>query len=186
MSSGKYDKHRQLVEACKAGSRIAHNELYSEYAKSMYNICYRMMNNAEDARDMLQEGFIEAFTHLSLFRFESTFGAWLKKIMINRCINAVKKKRQMSMVDEDPPDLAAADEVVDEEKLRLDVARVKRAMDQLPHGARIIFSLYLIEGYDHSEIAEIMQISESTSKTQFMRARQMVKDILLGMPDFSI
>jgi RNA polymerase sigma-70 factor (ECF subfamily) len=140
-----------------------------------------MMNNAEDARDMLQEGFIEAFNRLDSFRFESAFGAWLKRIVVNKCINALEKRR-IVFVDEEVPDPLPQDDTPDEEELRLSVERVKQAMNQLPQGARMIFSLYLIEGYDHTEIAEILKISESTSKTQFMRARQMVRDILREMP----
>jgi len=140
-----------------------------------------MMNNAEDARDMLQEGFIEAFNRLDSFRFESAFGAWLKRIVVNKCINALEKRR-IVFVDEEVPDPLPQDDMPDEEELRLSVERVKLAMNQLPQGARMIFSLYLIEGYDHTEIAEILKISESTSKTQFMRARQMVRDILRRMP----
>jgi len=179
-----YDIHRQLVEACKAGNRKAYNELYNSYAKAMYNICYRMMNDAEDARDMLQEGFVDAFRRLESFRFESTFGAWLKKIVINKCINALEKRR-IVWVDEEISDENTADsdnDRINEEELQLSVERVKKAMNRLPEGARVIFSLYLLEGYDHTEISEILHISESTSKTQFMRARQMVKDFMLSMP----
>jgi RNA polymerase sigma factor (sigma-70 family) len=179
-----YDIHRQVVEACKAGNRKAYNELYNSYARAMYNICYRMMNNAEEAKDMLQEGFIDAFRRLETFRFESTFGAWLKKIVINKCINALEK-RKITWLDVEitESDITTAnDETIDEEELHLSVERVKKAMTRLPEGARVIFSLYLIEGYDHTEISEILHISESTSKTQFMRARNMVKELLLSMP----
>ena len=142
-----------------------------------------MMNDAEDARDMLQEGFVDAFRRLESFRFESTFGAWLKKIIINKCINALEKKK-ITWVDEDLPDDYPGDdhETINEEELQLSVERVKKAMSLLPEGARVIFSLYLLEGYDHTEISEILHISESTSKTQFLRARQMVKEHMLSMP----
>ncbi len=184
MNQGNFDIHRQLVEACKAGNRKAYNELYNSYAKAMYNICYRMMNNAEEAKDMLQEGFSDAFRRLESFRFESTFGAWLKKIVINKCINALEK-RKINWVDQEITELyipAVPEESIDEEELHLSVERVKRAMNLLPEGARVIFSLYLLEGYDHGEISEILHISESTSKTQYMRARQLVKESMLAMP----
>ena len=186
MNQETFDIHRQLVEACKAGNRKAYSELYHSYAWAMYNICYRMMNNAEEAQDMLQEGFADAFRRLESFRFESTFGAWLKKIVINKCINALEKRR-IAWADEEVDDLVnefAAEEHIDEDQLKLSVERVKQAMNKLPEGARIIFSLYLIEGYDHAEIAEILHISESTSKSQFMRARIMVKEMLLSVPGF--
>lgn len=184
MNTDVHDIQKQLVEACKAGNRKAYNELYNLYAKAMYNICYRMMNDAEDARDMLQEGFVDAFRRLESFRFESTFGAWLKKIIINKCINALEK-RKITWADEEISDDTIYDteaETLNETELQLSVERVKNAMNRLPEGARVIFSLYLLEGYDHTEISEILHISESTSKTQFMRARQMVKDIMLTMP----
>ncbi len=180
------DIHWQLVEACKAGNRKAYNELYTSFSRAMYNICVRMMGNAEEAKDMVQEGFVEAFRRLDSFRFESTFGAWLKRIMVNRCINELEKRRIVWVRDEVPDTLNLADEAhgPDEEELRLSIERVKWAMELLPEGARVIFSLYLIEGYDHTEIAEILKISESTSKTQFMRARQLVKEKLIAMPGF--
>ncbi len=144
-----------------------------------------MMNDAEEARDMLQEGFVDAFRRLESFRFESTVGAWLKKIVINKCINALEK-RKIIWADEEITDSysgAGENESVDEEKLQMSVERVKKAMNRLPEGARIIFSLYLLEGYDHTEISEILHLSESTSKTQFMRARQMVREFMLSMPE---
>jgi RNA polymerase sigma factor (sigma-70 family) len=133
---------------------------------------------------MLQEGFVDAFRKLGSFRFESTVGAWLKKIVINKCINALEK-RKVEWVDEEISDSYAGtdeNETINEDELKLSVERVKKAMNHLPEGARVIFSLYLLEGYDHTEISEILHISESTSKTQFMRARQMVKETLLSMP----
>jgi RNA polymerase sigma-70 factor (ECF subfamily) len=143
-----------------------------------------MMNDAEEARDMLQEGFIDAFRRLDSFRFESTFGAWLKKIIINKCINTLEKRRinwvELQITDTYP--LVDEDDSIHEEELQLSVDRVKKAMNHLPDGARVIFSLYLLEGYDHTEIAEILHISEATSKTQFMRARKLVKEFILAMP----
>ncbi|MBL7905127.1 MAG: sigma-70 family RNA polymerase sigma factor [Bacteroidales bacterium] len=180
------DIHLQWVEACRQGDRKAYSDLYQAYSKAMFNICFRMMGDVEEARDMLQEGFVEAFHKLNSFRGESSFGAWLKRIMVNRCINELGRRR-IQWVSDDQPELknvADEDQGVDEEALRLSVDRVKLAMAKLPEGARVIFSLYLIEGYDHTEIAEILKISESTSKTQFMRARQLVKEIMLSMPGF--
>lgn len=149
----------------------------------MYNICFRMMNDAEEAKDLLQESFLDAFRRLESFRFESTFGAWLKKIVVNKCINALEKQRLIWVYDESEEHQIANDShEIDEEALQLSVEKVKKAMNKLPEGARVIFSLYLLEGYDHGEISEILHISESTSKTQFMRARQLVKEFMLSMP----
>jgi RNA polymerase sigma factor (sigma-70 family) len=172
------------VEECKARKRNAQRELYGLYAKAMFNVCYRMMNDAEDANDMLQEAFTDAFTRLGSFRHESTFGAWLKRIVINKCINA-KQRRKIEWISADSIELDERideQDTVDEEELELSVERVKKAMQQLPEGGRVIFSLYMLEGYDHQEIAQILNIAESTSKTQFMRARNRVKELLLAMP----
>jgi RNA polymerase sigma factor (sigma-70 family) len=138
----------------------------------------------EEANDILQDSFIDAFTRLHTFRNESTFGAWLKRIVINKSINARQRRRiewiSVSSIELDKQ--IDENDSIDEDELKMSVERVKMAMQQLPDGASMIFSLYLFEGYDHSEIAQILNITESTSKTQFMRARNKVKEILMSMP----
>src|SRR5512133_155369 len=144
----------------------------------MYNICYRMMNKKEDAEDMLQETFAEAFHRLNSYRYESSFGAWLKRITINRCINALKKRKADLVIMETLPDFHEPDD--EEEIPGLTVDRVQKAMSELPEGYRVIFSLYLLEGYDHGEISGIMGISEATSKSQYSRAKQRIREIILN------
>jgi len=146
----------------------------------MYNICYRMMNNKEEAEDILQESFTEAFMKLDSFRYESAFGVWLKRIVINKCINSLKRKKAELILTDNLPD--TDDTVNGEDNLdtrTLKVRDVQKAMEKLPQGYRVIFSLYLIEGYDHSEISQIMGVSESTSKSQYSRARQKIKELLI-------
>lgn len=171
------DIHRKLVERCIRGERDAQFELYKLYSKAMYNICCRMLNNRTDAEDMLQEIFSDAFSRLKNFRFDSTIGAWLKRITVNKCINEINRRRIKLDYVEEVPEITKEEE---EEKMGITVDKVKNAMEVLPNGSRIIFSLYLLEGYDHEEIGQIMNISESTSKTQYMRARQKVKEILIS------
>ena len=136
-----------------------------------------MLNTFEEAEDLLQEAFTEAFTKLSSFRYESSFGAWLKRIVINRCINAIKKRKADLVLSEDMGNYDAADNK-DDDNIEYDVKRVHKAIEMLPEGYRVIFSLYMLEGYDHSEIAQIMGISESTSKSQYMRAKLKLKEII--------
>jgi RNA polymerase sigma-70 factor (ECF subfamily) len=136
-----------------------------------------MMQNKEDAEDMLQDAFADAFKRMSGFRFESTFGAWLKRIVINRCINELRRKKINLQYFEDMH-VFAQKAVEETELIGLSVERVRKAMEILPSGSRMIFSLYLLEGYDHNEISEILDVSVSNSKTQYMRARQRVKEIL--------
>ncbi|MBN1415561.1 MAG: sigma-70 family RNA polymerase sigma factor [Bacteroidales bacterium] len=168
--------HKDIIELSKAQNTQAQFQLYQLYAKAMYNICYRIMNNREEAEDMLQESFTEAFVKLDSFRFESTFGAWLKRITINKCINALKKRKAELVYTERLPDHQTGEEDFDSDGISIN--EVQQAMEELPEGYRIVFSLFLLEGYDHGEIAQILGISESTSKSQYSRARQKIQDIL--------
>jgi RNA polymerase sigma-70 factor (ECF subfamily) len=166
--------HAPLIEECRRGNSKAQFRLYNQYSKAMYNLAYRMLNNREDAEDMLQEVFIECFRNIESFRFESTFGAWLKKIVVNKCINQLKKKKiDLTLCDTLPA--VAADE---EEETNYDTKRIFRGIEMLPDGYRIILTLYLLEGYDHTEISQILGISESTSKSQYSRAKEKLKNII--------
>jgi len=162
------------------GDVRAQYQLYSLYSKAMYNICHRMTNVQEEAEDMLQESFSYAFSKLGSFRFESSFGAWLKRIVVNTCINHLKKRKVDLVYTEQHNDLAPLDDRVDYGEIKLQVEGIMKAVDKLPEGYRIVFSLYLLEGYDHKEISEILGISESTSKSQFLRAKQKIKEILMS------
>jgi RNA polymerase sigma-70 factor (ECF subfamily) len=171
------DIHRDIIELSKAGNSQAQFQLYQLYAKAMYNICYRIMNSREEAEDMLQESFTEAFMKIDTFRFESAFGAWLKRITVNKCINALKK-RKAEMVYTDTMPVSAYEEE-DFDPRGLTVEQVQHALEEMPEGYRLVFSLFLLEGYDHGEIAQILGISESTSKSQYARARQKIQQILI-------
>jgi len=172
------DISRDIIERSKKGNRQAQYQLYSLYSKAMFNICYRMMNDRAEAEDMLQESFSEAFRRLDSFRYESTFGAWLKMIVINKCINEIKRRKAQLEFFEDMSPFEDEEDVRDEQETGLSPEKIKKAMEGLPKGSRMIFSLYLLEGYDHQEISGILNISESNSKTQYMRAKQRIKEIL--------
>jgi len=166
-----------IIEKCLQGDREAYYELYKRYSRSMYNVAYRIVNDEDEAQDVLQEGFISAFGNLKHYRGDATFGAWLKRIVVNKAINAVKKKRMDRFPDEGQVDMQ--EEQVDEfQDFPFTVEKVKRAMHRLPDGYRMVLSLYLLEGYDHGEIAEILGISESTSKSQFNRSKKKLREIL--------
>jgi RNA polymerase sigma-70 factor (ECF subfamily) len=137
-----------------------------------------MMNDREEAEDMLQEAFSEAFRRLDSFRYESTFGAWLKMIVVNRCINEIKRRKAQLEFFDDMTPFEDEEDLTTGQETGLSPALVRQAMEQLPKGSRMIFSLYLLEGYDHQEISGILNISESNSKTQYMRAKQRIKEIL--------
>jgi RNA polymerase sigma factor (sigma-70 family) len=166
--------HAPLIEECRKGNSRAQFRLYNQYAKAMYNIAYRMLNNREDAEDILQETFVDCFRNINSFRFESTFGAWLKRILINKCINHLQKKRIDLTLTDELPNIGYEEE---EEKV-YDISKITRGIEMLPDGYRVILSLYLFEGYDHSEIAQILGISESTSKSQYSRAKEKLRSQL--------
>lgn len=173
------DIHKELIQKAAKGNSLAMKDIYRLYSKSMFNICCRMMNNTADAEDMLQEVFIEAFARISTFRFESTFGAWLKRITINKCINELRRRKVVLEYRDQPFSEDIVDEPeTDNSHAEWSVERIKHAMGLLPDGYRVVFSLYMLEGYDHEEIASILGISESTSKTQLMRARKKLIDIM--------
>jgi RNA polymerase sigma-70 factor (ECF subfamily) len=159
--------HAPLIEECRKGNSRAQFRLYNQYAKAMYNIAYRMLNNREDAEDILQETFVDCFRNINSFRFESTFGAWLKRILINKCINHLQKKRIDLTLTDELPNIGYEEE----DETVYDISKITRGIEMLPDGYRVILSLYLLEGYDHSEIAQILGISESTSKSQYSRAK---------------
>jgi RNA polymerase sigma factor (sigma-70 family) len=167
--------HAPLIEECRKGSRMAQFSLYRQYSKAMFNLAYRMTSNREDAEDILQEAFTECFRNIGSFRFESTFGAWLKSILINRSINYLRKKKITLVYPEELPD--KQEESVEEPLY--DSEKIFRGIEKLPDGYRIILTLYLLEGYDHSEISQILGISESTSKSQYSRAKMKLRTLLL-------
>jgi len=135
------------------------------------------MNSREEAEDMLQEAFTQAFIKLDTFRYESSFGAWLKRITVNTCLNTINKRKVELTYCEEIYDYEIPEED-NETEVKFTVANISKAMEELPKGGRMVFSLYLLEGYDHQEIAQIMGITESTSKSQFMRAKRRVVEIL--------
>jgi RNA polymerase sigma factor (sigma-70 family) len=166
--------HAPLIEECRKGNSKAQYRLYNQYSKAMFNLAFRILNNREDAEDILQETFVDCFRNLSSFRFESTFGAWLKKILINKCLNQIKRKKIDLMLCEELPV-----NVFEEEKEEVyDTTKIFKGIEKLPDGYRIILTLYLLEGYDHTEISQILGITESTSKSQYSRAKDKLRVLL--------
>ena len=141
----------------------------------MYNVDLRIVNYEEEAEDVLQEAFLDAFTRIESFRGDTTFGLWLKQIVINKSINYLRK-RKVEFVSLDTVDVAA--ETEEAEDLQWKVEEIKEAVAQLPDRYRVVLTLYLFEGYDHEEIAHILKISDSTSRTQYMRAKIKLNSLL--------
>lgn len=168
--------HRDLIERCREGRRDAQFELYRLYSKAMYNTALRMVQNPHDAEDLLQSIFIEVFSKLDTFRYESSIGAWIKRITVNKCINFLKSRR-LAFSELTPYNDRAEEHAPDPEPL-YSVERINRAISDLPDGYRVVFSLYAVEGYDHEEIAQVLGITEATSKSQYSRAKAKLRDVL--------
>ena len=170
------DTHRDLIEQCRLGRRDAQFELYRLYSRAMYNTILRMVQNTHDAEDLLQSVFVEVFGKLDSFRYESTIGAWIKRIAINKCINFLKSRRLTFSELGQQHD--RADDAPQESESPHSIARIQQAIATLPDGYRVVFSLYAVEGYDHEEIGHILGITEATSKSQYSRAKAKLRDIL--------
>jgi RNA polymerase sigma-70 factor (ECF subfamily) len=173
------DKHYDLVVECKRGSKKACFELYRLYSKAMLNVAFRIVGSVDEAEDVLQEAFLDAFNRVKDFRQETTFGLWLKQIVVHRSINLLRKRRlELVELEDGQLDNIPDEEVESDEEVRYKVVQVKDAMKELPEGYRLVISLYLLEGYDHEEIGQILNISENTSRTQFLRAKRKLNEIL--------
>lgn len=177
MESSHQSIHKYLIVQSQQGDQRAQRELYKLYAKAMFNICRRMMGDEDEAKDVLQDAFIDAFTKLNSLENISTFSAWIKRIVVNRCINAIKKKKLVTVDIDDGYD-HTEEETYDDEITKHQISDILAKMDQLSEGCRMVMNLYVFEGYDHSEIAQILSISESASKSQYCKAKIKLRKLL--------
>ena len=143
----------------------------------MFNVAMRITKDYMDAEDVLQEAFVRAFRSLGSFKGESTFGAWLKRIVINTSINSLNKKKDI-WADIDKHAAEIPEEDAQEAAPAWDMETIRKKILMLPEGYRVVFNLYLIEGYDHTEIGDILNISEATSKSQYHRAKKKLRELL--------
>ncbi len=148
----------------------------------MYSVCMRIINNNAEAEDVMQEAFLKAFTKIDSYKGEVSFGAWLKRIVINRSLDYLKK-RKVKFEEISDRTKEMSDYQMETKEVNIQV--VKDAIQKLPDGYRIVLSLYLIEGYDHEEISNILGISNSNSRTQFLRAKNKLREILKDNEVFS-
>jgi len=166
--------HQDILDACKEGDQKAQFQIYKLYYKAMYNTSLRIVNDTMEAEDVMQEAFLSAFEKIDTYSGTVSFGAWLKKIVINRSLDVLGKRK--AVYEDIEAHIGIRDESTDErarsEEIDVKVEEVKEAIERLPDGYRVILSLYLLEGYDHDEIAEILKISSSTSRSQLSRAKQ--------------
>ncbi|MBD0832690.1 RNA polymerase sigma factor [Aestuariibaculum sediminum] len=170
-----------IIEQCKQNNRKAQLQLYNQYCDGMYIVAKRFLKDAEDAEDAVQEAFIKAFSKLHQYKAEVTFGAWLKRIVVNKCIDLLKSKKQQ-LVDLEEVHLKVVDTPQDDKWLvddAITIGDVKQAISNLPDKYQYVVMLYLIEGYDHQEISEILNISEVASRTQLSRGKVKLQEQLI-------
>ncbi|MCM5661640.1 RNA polymerase sigma factor [Galbibacter mesophilus] len=166
-----------LIEKCKSNNRKAQMQLYDMYCHGMFCVAMRYLKNTDDAQDAMQEAFIKAFQKLDQFKAEVTFGAWLKRIVINKCIDFLKaKQHQIYSLDE------SFMHVEEDENWQVesDISKeeIVNAIEKLPNKYKVVVMLYLVEGFDHEEISEILHINNNTSRTHLMRGKQKLQSLL--------
>lgn len=163
----------RLIEKCLEGDIKAQYQLYKQYSKAMYNIAIRFLNNKMDAEDILQDSFVTAFKRLDELKNRDVFGSWLKRIVINKCVSLQRKRKVV--FEEIDEERHGTPEGPDEGLSELDPALVHQAIRQLPTKGRTVLVMRTMEGYTHREIAETLDITVSTSKTQYSRALSLLK-----------
>jgi RNA polymerase sigma-70 factor (ECF subfamily) len=167
-----------IIEGCMQNNPVAQRELYNRYSPKMLAVCYRFAPSREDAEDMLQEGFIKVFSQIHSFQHKGSFEGWIRRIIVHSCINILKRNKRFN----DSVDLEEAMQTGVKETIPsiIQAKQVVECIRLLPLGYRTVLNLYAIEGYSHKEIAEIMDIEESTSRSQYTRAKNMLEQILIN------
>lgn len=172
-----HQEELQLIKLCKKGHQKSQIQLYDQYCGAMFNVVSRYIQNDEDAKDVMQEGFIKAFKFIETYQTEATFGAWLKRIIINQCLDELKKK-QLKFDEVDVSEL----KLINENDWDFDSSITKQdiinAIQNLNEKHRIVVKLYLMEGYDHGEISDILDIPIKTSRTHLQRGKLKLQDLL--------
>ncbi len=167
-----------LIKACLDNNTAAQKEVYARHSPKMMAVCYRYAKNKEDAEDMLQEGFIKVFSHLPNYKFLGSFEGWIRKIIVHTCINIIKKNRKFN----DTLDIVNANNLYIKEDIVTNTFQAKQVIEcirMLPVGYRTVLNLYAIEGFNHAEIANMLDIKESTSRSQYARARTILQKLLV-------
>ncbi len=169
------DIENELIKGCIKGNRKSQEELYKRFAPKMYTICLSYASDRDGAMDILQDGFIKVFKNISKFNKDGVLEAWIRRIMVNTAIDYYRKyKKEMAFLDS--TDIQLADQGQESIMSKLGLEDLLSHLNRLPEGARMVFNLYAVEGYNHREIAKKLNVSEGTSKSQFNRARTLLKE----------
>ena len=167
-----------MLNGCRTNNAASQEALYSRFSPRMLGVCYRFAKNREDAEDMLQEGFIKVFSQIHQYRNEGALEGWIRRIVVHTCINVLKKNKKFS----DSVDITYASGIGIREENIPSIMQAKEVVEcirLLPMGYRTVLNLYAIEGYSHKEIGNMLDIEESTSRSQYTRAKAMLEDVLV-------
>ena len=176
MSTSESHDEISLIKACSNGDSKAFRKIYEIHSGTMYSICLRYMNNEDEAKDALQEGFIKVFKNISTFKFTGSFEGWMKRIFVNSSIELIRKRKMhldLSELNSNELPLTAKIETGS-----MDAEKMMTLVQQLPEGYRTVFNMFIVDGYSHKEISDYLEISESTSKTQLFKARKQLQEWL--------
>lgn len=168
--------YTKLIARAMKNDRKAQRQLFDRFAPKMLGVCRRYIRCEDMAEEVMLSGFFKVFTHLKDFEHKGSFEGWIRRIMVNACISHIRKENKVLFVSEDRLENTAEYSV--DFDCELEVADIQRVIDALPEGYRTVFSLYVIEGYKHKEIARMLEISENTSKSQLSKARKMLQEKL--------
>ncbi|CAG5076893.1 RNA polymerase sigma factor [Parvicella tangerina] len=169
---------QNVVDRCRKGDGSAYNEVYQMCSKGVFNSILRIVRQREEAEDLLQETFMSAFQNIKSYRGEASLFGWIKRIGVNKALNAIKK-RKIQFEYEETDAIEEESEEAEWEQLKLNARDILENLSELPEGFRVVLTLYLFEGYTHKAIAEELGISENTSKTQYLRGKKKLKEHLL-------
>lgn len=176
MSTSESHDEISLIKACSNGDNKAFKKIYEIHSGTMYSICLRYMNNEDEAKDALQEGFIKVFKNISKFKFTGSFEGWMKRIFVNSSIELIRKRKMHLDVSElNSNELPLTAKI---ETGSMDAEKMMTLVQQLPEGYRTVFNMFIVDGYSHKEISDYLEISESTSKTQLFKARKQLQEWL--------
>ena len=172
-----HNSQKSLIKKASKNNREAQRQLFEQHSPKMLGVCRQYVKDLHHAEDLLLQGFLKVFANLHTFKHEGSFEGWIRRIMVNTCISYLRKKNVLELSDEE----YVFNDTATENLENTSVEGIQKLIDQLPEGYKIVFNLYAIEGYKHSEIAKKLGVSESTSKSQLFKARKLLQQNYIKM-----
>ncbi len=170
-------KEKDIIKGCLQGEKACQKKLFDLYAAKMLGVCVRYCKSVTEAEDVLQEGFIKVFTHIRSYHEKGSLEGWIRRIMINTAINHLRKNKKFMYHEE----IGSMQDLIEDEEQRVDdynLEVILQCIQKLPEGYRTVFNLYEVEGYSHKEIARMLSVSVNTSKSQLLKAKRQLKNLL--------